>query len=195
MNKVKSPASKPRRKKEGTPMVVILRRVPKGYDWGWFSREDPRMHLQTVDEQHRKRPFKVWLEEKGRRICEPAGEIPGKVLGKLREEVARDRYAIEDSWTVFMLKNNWLDLSLRGSLITLTAYPQFPGSRFTRSVDLADYLRGIYDPHSQLSPREKKPVKPDEVVLSRELNAIEIWPQQPESRRYHIYLPPILWVD
>lgn len=183
------------RKTERKPMAVILRGIPKGYNWGWFSREDPRMHLQTVDEQHRKSPFKVWLEEKGKRIFEPVGEVPAKPLSKLREAVLLDRRAIEDPWTVFMLRNEWIELAMSGSVITVTAYPRFPGSRFTRTVDLADVLPGIYDPHSQLAPREKKPVKPEEVVLSRELCAIEIWPQQPEARRHHIYLPPILWTD
>jgi hypothetical protein len=60
-------------------------------------------------------------------------------------------------------------------------------------VDLRDYLHGIYDPNSKMWP--KTPVKPEEVVLSKEMAAIEIWPQRHESRRYHIFLPDILWED
>jgi len=33
------------------------------------------------------------------------------------------------------------------------------------------------------------------VILSRELPALEIWPQKEESLRYHIFLPTILWQD
>jgi hypothetical protein len=92
-----------------------------------------------------------------------------------------------------MIENGWLDLHLRGSVITVVAYPHVPGSRFTRIVDLADYLRGTYDPSSKAWP--KKPVQSDEVVLSKEMAAIEIWPQLEKSRRYHILLPTVLWKD
>lgn len=51
-------------------MAVIVRNVPPSYSWGWYSREDPRMHLQAVDSQHRKLGYKVWLENKGKRVVE-----------------------------------------------------------------------------------------------------------------------------
>src|ERR1022692_1949001 len=37
------------KRKKAPKMTVILRGLPKGFDWGWYSREDPRMHLQIVD--------------------------------------------------------------------------------------------------------------------------------------------------
>lgn len=181
------------RKRPGAAMAVILRGSPKGHDWGWYSREDPRMHLQAVDEQHAALGYKVWLEQKGKRIVQPAGPIPAKVLKKLEAEVADNRALIEDRWTRFMIRQRWLTPALNGSVISLTAYPSFPGSKFKRTVDLADELPGIYDPASQVWP--KKPVRPEEVVLSIDMNAIEIWPQKHESDRHHIYLPPILWLD
>jgi hypothetical protein len=184
-------ARSPKAKRE--PAMIILRGVPKGYHWGWFSREDPRMHLQVVDRPHSGLGYKVWLEEKGKRIFEPAGPIPASILKRLRTEVASQRRLIEDNWTGFMMNHHWLHLTMSGSVITLTAYPAFPGSRFQRTVDLAEYLAGIYDPTYPMVP--KKPVRPDEVVLSNEVNAIEIWPQKHESLREHIYLPPILWQD
>jgi hypothetical protein len=82
---------------------------------------------------------------------------------------------------------------MRGTLITVTAYPQVPGSRFTRTVDLVEWLPGIYHPDSQMWP--KVPVKPEEVVLSKELPAIEIYPEKDESLRHHFFLPTILWED
>src|SRR5205823_6754388 len=57
-------------------MPAILEDVPPGYDWGWYSREDPRMHLQVVDRQHKGFKYKVWLEARGRRIFTPANSIP-----------------------------------------------------------------------------------------------------------------------
>jgi hypothetical protein len=183
-----------RRRKKAQRMAVILPNVPKGVNWGWYSREDTRMHLQTVDSKNRN-AYKVWLEKDGKRVFEPATAIPAKILKKL-EEVANDaprRGNIEGRWVELMIQNNWLELHMRDTLITLIAYPHVPGSRFTRILDLRDYLRGIYDPDSKMWP--KTPVKPDEVVLSKDLAAIEIWPQLEESRRYHIYLPDILWKD
>ena len=46
----------------------------EGYEF--ISREDARMHLQTVDLKHLS-DYKVWLERDGKRVIEPAGTIPG----------------------------------------------------------------------------------------------------------------------
>jgi hypothetical protein len=194
MGKTRTPVKQARRTSErnGRDMAVILRGVPKGYNRGWFSREDPRMHLQTVDSKHHDL-YKVWLEKKGKRVFEPAAEIPSTVHKRLRAEVTAKRRHVEGRWVNFMIANHWLSLSMKDSLITVTAYPSVPGSRFTRVVDLADYLQGIYNPRSQMWPKE--PVKPEEVILSPELPAIEIWPQKEESLRYHILLSTILWQD
>jgi hypothetical protein len=182
------------KRKKAQRMAVIVPNVPKGINWGWYSREDTRMHLQTVDSKNIG-TYKVWLEKNGKRVFEPATSIPAKILRKLdavvNEKPRRDN--IEGRWVSFMIDKGWLELHMHGTLITLIAYPQVPGSRFTRTVDLADYLRGIYDPDSKMWPRT--PVKPEELVLSSEMAAIEIWPQKDESRRHHIFLPDILWED
>jgi len=34
-------------------MPAILRDVPSGHKWGWYSREDQRMHLQSVDGKYK----------------------------------------------------------------------------------------------------------------------------------------------
>ena len=46
------------------------------------------MHLQSVE---RKYNYKVWLEDKGKRIFEPVDKIPAKVLKALRETVVEKR--------------------------------------------------------------------------------------------------------
>jgi hypothetical protein len=194
MGKTPTAVKQARRIKErnGRDMTVVFRRVPKGYDWRWFSREDPRMHLQTVDSKHFT-AYKVWLERKGKRVFEPAGDIPATILNQLKAEVSSKRLHVEGRWVNLMIANEWLTWHTRGSLVTLTAYPSIPGSKFSRVIDLADYLQGIYNPESRLWPKDKP--RPEDVVLSRELPAIEIWPQKDESLRYHILLPPILWQD
>ena len=64
-----------RKARSQTAMPIVLRNVPSGCTWGWYSREDPRMHLQTLDETHQ---YKIWLESKGRRVVEPVGKIPAR---------------------------------------------------------------------------------------------------------------------
>jgi hypothetical protein len=188
---MKSSTTISRGRKAGA-MTVILRGVPPGIDWGWFSREDPRLHLQTVDSKNLHR-YKVWLEEDGKRAFEPIGKIPGKILKVLEAEVKKLRRHIEGRWVNLMIENDWLMLRMRGREVTLTAYPAFPGARFTRTLDIADYFPARYDPASSI--KDKSPITPADLVLNEELAAIEVWPQKEESLRHHMFLPPILWQD
>jgi hypothetical protein len=172
--------------------VIILRSVPTGFSWGWFTREDSRMHLQTVDRKNRHR-YEVWLEKDGRRVIEPVGSIPAKILKPLEAEVIKLRRHIEGRWTDLMIESDWLKLTMSGRQVTLTAYPAIPGARFTRTFDIADYFPARYDPTSQI--KDKTPIKPDDLVLNDQMAAIEVWPQREESIRHHIFLPTILWND
>ncbi len=172
--------------------VIILRSIPKDFNWGWFTREDPRMHLQTVDSKHRNQ-YKVWLERNGKRVFEPLGNIPAKVLKALEAEVTEERVRIEAQWIEMMIQYDWLTVQLRDREVMLTAYPQFPGARFIRTFDIADHLPALYNPSSQLTG--KSPVKPEEIGLNAEVAAVEVYPQKHESKRPHISLPEILWQD
>lgn len=151
------------------------------------------MHLQTVDSKNFGR-YKVWLEKSGKRTFEPVGSIPAKILKALEAEVKKSRRNIEGRWVNFMIANDWLEIHTHATTITVIAYPTVPGSRLMRTVNLAEWLPGIYNPHSKVWP-PFEPIKPEEVVLSRELPAIEIWPQKHESLRHHFFLPTILWKD
>ena len=151
------------------------------------------MHLRTVDSKNLDR-YKVWLEKNGRRVFEAVGNIPAKILRALQAEVNKSRRHIEGRWVNFMIANGWLELHTRGKILTVLVYPNVPGSRFVRTLDLAEWLPGVYDPSSKVWP-PFEPVKPEEVVLSRELPAIEIHPQKDESLRHHFFLPTILWED
>jgi hypothetical protein len=161
-------------------MAVVLRNIPKGHDWGWFSREDPRMHLQTVDEEHRNL-YKVWLEEKGARAFQPAAAIPAKVLKALQAEFERRRASVEAKWVNLMIKQGWLTLAVQGGIIVLTAYPRT--SRFERTIELDQHL----------APAFAGRVRPRDVRLNEEFAVVEIWPDKPEADRYWIDIPPILW--
>ncbi len=169
------------RREDQPAMAVVLRDVPPGYNWGWYSREDPRMHLQTVNRKLRDQ-YKVWLERGGRRVFEVDGKVPAKVLKRLEAEVGGRRSYVEGWWVEFMMEQDWLDLKVAGSKVVLTAYANTP-NRFTRTFDLRDYFR--------LETVEQ--IKPEDVVLSGEMAAVEIWPKRPEERRHHIRLSAVLW--
>lgn len=170
-------------KKGSTEMAVILRDVPTGFNWGWFSREDQRMHLQTLDSKNFGR-YKVWLERKGKRVIEPDGPLPAKVLKKLEIEIQRLRRHIEGRWTNFMIRHDWIRLHVALPEVVLTAYPDTP-NKITRKVDLSQWF----------SPETYRKIRPDDVFLNQELPALSVFKDQPEDLRDDFYLPEILWVD
>jgi hypothetical protein len=184
MATVKKTSRPTRRKREVSPMPVVLRNVPSGYDWGWYSREEPRMHLQVVDKKHAYLHYKVWLEDRAKRIFEPAVDMPPKILKKLENEIRVKRSSIEMEWVGLMIAKGWLRHRLSDLILTLTAYPGTP-NQFERKVDLA--------PH--MSPEEQARFKPGDVGLNHEFAVIELWPARHESRRPFILIPPILWQD
>jgi|LSQX01.3.fsa_nt_gb hypothetical protein len=167
-------------------MAVILRNVPPSYNWGFYSREEPRMHLQVVDPQHRRLGYKVWLEERGRRVFLPLPGIPAKVLKSLQQEVSvsRRRDGIEHEWVDLMIQKQWLSVRLEWPLIRIFAYPGTPNA-FERQLNLlADF-----------SEEFARIITPEDVVLNEELACLELLPDRHESRRPHIRLQPILWTD
>src|SRR5688572_10780455 len=96
---LKRARTEPRPKQgNGHDMTVLLRDIPPTYDWGWFSREDHRMHVQTVDKEHHRLHYKVWLENRGQRVIEPEPGIPAKVLKPLRAAIVRERQRLELYW-------------------------------------------------------------------------------------------------
>jgi hypothetical protein len=109
-------------------MAVVMRNVG-GINWGIFSREEKRMHLQVTGptKEHLRLNWKVWLENKGSRIFEPdEDDIPSKVLKSLREALIKDsRAKIEIKWTDMMTGNHWLDTEVDkdSGNVYLIAYP------------------------------------------------------------------------
>ncbi len=160
-------------------MAVIARGVPSGHNWGWHSREDQRMHLQSVDAQH---DYKVWLEESGERILEPVGKIPAKVLKALREYVSEHRLFVEDNWVRLMLAKGWIDLHVALPKITLVAYPSSP-HKFVREIDLTTWL----------DPRHLATLTSDIIELNREMASLRLWTNRPEEQAYDARLSRLLW--
>jgi len=138
------------------------------------------MQLQTLDETHR---YKVWLESKGRRVLEPAGKMPGKVLTSLRKEVVEKRQWIEDRWVRLMLARGWLDLHVTLPQITLVAYPNTP-NKFSRKINLLGWF----------SHKELEDLEPDAVELNPEMAALRLWADRLEEQEpYDARLSTLLW--
>jgi hypothetical protein len=163
------------------PLAAIIRNVPKGHHWGRFSREVPRMHLQTVDGKHH---YKIWLEENGKRIFEPVDEIPSAVLKKISEEVAEHYKFVETNWVRFMIKKGWLKMHIALPIITLVAYPNY-AHKFTRTFDLREE---IVEPYlSELTS--------DVIALNEEMGSLRLWTNRHESQAHDIRFSSILWGD
>ncbi len=139
------------------------------------------MNLQSVDEQHK---HKVWLETMGRRVFEPVGKIPAKVLKSLGAAVSADRTWIEDRWVRFMLDHRWLDLHVALPQVTLVAYPNTP-NKFTRKIDLLSWL----------TPEQLQTLRPEAIPLDREMAALRLWADRSEDQvPYDVRLSKLLWV-
>ena len=151
------------------PMPIILRNIPPGYHWGWYSREDPRMHLQTVDAKHFNQ-YKVWLENKGKRVFEPAGDMPAKVRKEIEAEVAKMRAHIDGRWVMFMIANNWIELHVALPHVTIIAYPRTP-NKFSRKVNLQEWF----------SDQAYVEIKPDDVFLNEEMASLAVFKDRPEE--------------
>jgi hypothetical protein len=186
MEKTKN-APPPRPKSKATElqkdMAVIIRNVPPTYNWGWFSREDPRMHVQTVDKLHRGLHYKVWLENRGRRVIEPEPGIPSKVLKSLQAVIIKERVRLDTEWAAFMIANGWLKVKMVGPTITLYAYPNTP-NHFERTIELSELVR---------NPEIAGKVTPQQVALNEEFAFLEIYPERDEAKRIHEPLEKILW--
>lgn len=163
--------------------MVILKDVPPTYDWGWFSREDPRVHLQAVDKDHYDLGYKVWLERDGRRVIEPEPGIPAKVWKALHAQILKRRGMIEAYWISHMMRKGWLELQVVQPIVVLIAYPRF-AHRFVRTLDLREDFG---------DPETLAKITPSDVVFNKEYAVLEIFPKREIAGRTHIRLESILW--
>lgn len=166
-------------------MSVILRNVA-GQNWGFFSNEDKRMHLQTVGGGSRsgRNKVKVWLEARGKRIFELAEGSPKKFeLNVLSNKVETDRENIEDKWAVFMVDNDWVNVEITNRIVTITAYPDSHNS-FLRRIDLSQYYPGAYPRWDTVRPR---------LDLKSSPGLLAVGPNDDPDDRNHILLSEVLF--
>jgi len=160
-----------------------------GFNWGWFSREDERMHIQVVGRQP-EADLGFWLETRGTKVFEPRNEVTrkltskdkGEILAKLRQE----RVHVEEEWASLMIQKDWISARLDGTDLKVVAYPGTPGS-FKRIVDLRKEFPGIYVKGNG-PPVDSEGIRFDSDKVSVVLNGNR-------HERKHIYLPLLdfLW--
>jgi hypothetical protein len=134
-------------------MPTLIRNVA-GHNWGWFSQEDQRMHLQTVEAEARSGPnkAKIWLESKGKRIFELAtGDISGPDLKRLKAKVDSERSILEAKWISLMIHHEWIKAELEGHIVVVTAYPN-THNKFSRKLDLKKFYPGCYPNWNKYPP-------------------------------------------
>ena len=169
-------------------MAVMSRNVA-GHNWGWFSREDQRMHIQTVEDDAREGPnkAKAWLENRGRRTFERAvvGKLDGKDWKKLEAKVRAERNVLESCWVHFMISNKWLNADLNGSVVTITAYSS-KHNNFTRTIDLRRIYPGAY-------PRWD--TTPPTVDFDEEHGLLRVGTEENADHRNHVELSEFLFID
>jgi hypothetical protein len=123
-------------------MAVIIRNLI-GENWGWFSREDQRMHIQTL--LNKKNKIHFWLETRGvRDFVYHTGKVSGSDTTKIKEYVDENRETLEYEWIKFISHNGWIKVSLHGNVVTLTVYPGTSGE-FKRTIDLEEEFPGRFD--------------------------------------------------
>lgn len=165
-----------------TEMAIVISDVPPGHNWGWFSREDPRMHVQTVDRAHLNR-YKVWLEERGRRVFQIEKQLPPDVESKLRAEVDANRPALDAAWISHMINKRWISVTVANGVVMLRVYPG-TAHEFTRQIDLHQHV-----------PRHANSIEPTDIELSQDPVAVVIWPRKPAEQQEHIDLTDIVFQD
>ncbi len=168
---------------EEEPVAVILRDVPPPMNWGWFSREDQRMHLQTVNKENQApNQYKAWLEDRASWAITWEKKPPNAKDAKAVEKaIDGQRTQIQALWAAFMIEKNWLTAHLSGQTVVVVAYPQTAG-KFERTIDLSREL-----------PMMSTYPTPNDIGLDAENASVVVWKNRPEPRQHHFPLAGFLW--
>lgn len=162
--------------------LAKLLRNTAGRDWGFFSEEDDRMHIQTVDDKGAS--SKYWLEDRGVRVFTKAygNEDDRKVLEAIRKDDNKNR--VERAWVKLMIQRGKLTVSYNNYVVTLTAYPRTHNS-YSRQVNLAEMFPGAFPKWS---------LEPPVVDLNPDMCSVRVGDADEEpDLRHDLYLPPILF--
>lgn len=128
-------------------MAVVLRQV-SDHDWGFFSREDDRLHIQTVDKGSLYGPksAKVWLESKGQRVfdVESTGGLSARKLAELKASVVKNKQYIESEWISGLIDKAKVTAKIEGDDVVITMYPG-THNEYTGTVPLREEFPGVED--------------------------------------------------
>ena len=171
-------------------MATVFPRLTGTTSWGFYSREDPRMHLQTVDQERKKDNsiIRVWLENLGTRTFEidvcPDDKDSRKAVDALKKKLLTDRKKVEVIWTNLMYDKDWIKTELRGDVVVVTAYPGYH-SKFTRLINLREEGPGLYRNNPDLK------IDPKDVTLKKESMSLSV--KAADHEFVDIPLEEILW--
>jgi len=169
---------------EEKPVAVVLRGLPAPLNWGWFSREDQRMHLQTVNKENQsaQTAYKAWLEDSGSWRVIWDKKLPhAKDVKAVEKAIQENREVIEAAWAAFMIEKGWLTTHVNGQTIVVVAYPEVAG-KFQRTIDLAKAFPG-----ATATPTDA------DVGLDAENASVVVWKKRPLARQQHVPLVGLLW--
>lgn len=165
-------------------MPTILRNVGRA-NWGFYSNEEDRMHLQTVAD--RREDYKAWLEDGGRRVVEDAyGNMPAAVLRALREDLAREpeRRHVERAWLQRLITMGKVTTTI-DSTNGIALVDTYAGTRsaIRRRINLRRHTADSID------------YAPGNWRLDGDLSALVLGTQLTEDRQIYVYLPDVIWGD
>jgi hypothetical protein len=162
-------------------LPVLIRSMPAGFNWGFYSSEEPRMHLQTLPGAE---PHKIWLETQGRWSIDKCGKVPTKIFNALKRTLEAEpllAWRVRAEWVRQMMAKHWLELRVSGHEAMVTAYPRTPHA-FERAIDLREHARPA------LYANGTKDVRLDEETAS-----LMIGSSRPEHSRVLVNLADVLW--
>ncbi len=163
-------------------MATILDGVAK-LDWGFYSREEDRMHLQVVGPRGSPN-YKVFLEREGKRVFEPAKdrEPPPIVDKALRKALARDLHIVEAEWLDRLIKTKKILVKLHPATETATV-DVYPGTRdkIHRTIILAT--------HATVDEYDSA----EKWRLDGDLSALVLNADKDKRKQVYIYLPDVIW--
>jgi hypothetical protein len=166
---------------DGVP--IVLRDTPPGCNWGFYSEEEPRMHLQVL-----RGPFacKVWFESEGKWVIERSKDAPAKLFNVLRQTLEQHPLIasrIRAEWVHQIYTKAWLQLRVSGDRAILTAYPGTHHA-FERVIDLSAHARPSLFVNSD-----------QDVDIDEETVSLVIGARRPEHEWVMVNLADVLWED
>ena len=123
------------RLEEAIAMPTVIRNAAK-QDWGFYSDEEQRMHLQTLKPLGE--PYKVWLDSKGTRVFQAATPVPSKVMKELGVKLKTVERNVEGLWVAYCINLDRIRFRLSAPYVVFTMYPG-THQEFDRRINLVDY--------------------------------------------------------